>query len=151
MARKKVEVVSLKMVKEKTLFYESRQINSPYDAYVILSDFLSDADREKVMVICVNVKNEPVNITTVSIGTINQSFASTREILKTAIISNSPKIILAHNHPSGDTTPSQADWKTTEQLVKACKLLDIELLDHIIIGGESYLSLKMQNPKTFTL
>lgn len=150
MSKKRVDIVSLQMVKEKSVLYEQRKVSSPWDAFMLLKDFLSNADREKLMVVCLNTKNEPVNITTVSVGTINSSLASTRDIVKTAILSNSPKILLAHNHPSGDTTPSKCDWKVTERLVLACSILDIELVDHIIIADQDFVSLRNQNDKVFT-
>lgn len=149
MSKKRVDIVSLQMVKEKSILYEARKVVSPFDAFVLLKDFLSQADREKLMVVCLNTKNEPTNITTVSIGTINASLASPRDIVKTAILSNSSKILLAHNHPSGDPTPSQNDWKVTERLILACNILDMELLDHIIIANQEFVSLRNENAMFF--
>lgn len=149
MARKRVEIVSLKMVRESSVYYDARRINSPNDLYDLLAEFLVDSDKEKLMVVCLNTKNEPVNITTVSIGTLKESLAVPREILKTAILSNSAKIMLAHNHPSGDTTPSKEDWRTTERLAQAGKIVGVELLDHIIIGGSSYTSLRVMDSDVF--
>ena len=148
MARKRVDIVSLKMVKESSIYYDARKIICPQDGYELLADFLADSDKEKLMVVCLNTKNEPVNISTVSIGTLTESHAVPREILKTAILSNSAKILVAHNHPSGDTTPSKADIATTERLAEACQIVGVELLDHLIIGS-GFSSLRRTNPQIF--
>ena len=142
---KRVDIVSLKMVKESSRLYKPRHINSPQDAAALIRDLLSDSDREKIMAICLDSKNQPTCITTVSIGTLTSSTAHPREIFKTAIISNSAGIILAHNHPSGDLSPSRDDITTTERLKEAGDLLGIDLLDHLIIGQDDrYLSFREQ-------
>ena len=142
---KRVDIVSLKMVKESSRLYKPRHINTPQDAATLIRDLLADSDREKIMAICLDSKNQPTCITTVSIGTLTSSTAHPREIFKTAITSNSAGIILAHNHPSGDLSPSRDDIKTTERLKEAGDLLGIDLLDHLIIGqGDRYLSFREQ-------
>ena len=83
-----------------------------------------------------DVKNRVIGIHTVSIGTLNASLVSAREVFKAAILCNAASIILAHNHPSGDLTPSPEDIQVTDVLRKAGKLLDIEVLDHVIVGEE---------------
>lgn len=142
---KRVDIVSLKMVKESSRLYKPRHINTPLDAAALIRDLLADSDREKIMAICLDSKNQPTCITTVSIGTLTSSTAHPREIFKTAITSNSAGIILAHNHPSGDLSPSRDDITTTERLKEAGDLLGIDLLDHLIIGqGDRYLSFREQ-------
>lgn len=142
---KRVDIVSLKMVKESSRLYKPRHINRPQDAAALIRDLLSDSDREKIMAICLDSKNQPTCITTVSIGTLTSSTAHPREVFKTAITSNSAGIILAHNHPSGDLSPSRDDITTTERLKEAGDLLGIDLLDHLIIGqGDRYLSFREQ-------
>ena len=90
-------------------------------------------------------KLEPTIIQTIHIGTINQSVAYPRDILKAALLSNSVSICIAHNHPSGDVTASLADIQLTARLEKAAKLLQIRLQDHIIIGsGGEYLSMRAE-------
>lgn len=140
-ARKRVDIVKIQMVKESSILYDVRRITSHEKSYKLFKDFLTDLDREQFMVACLNIKNEPTNITTVSVGNISSSFASPRDVLKTAILSNASKIILAHNHPSGDATPSHADKMITEKIKQAAKFFDIEVLDHIIIGEKQYYSL----------
>ena len=75
-------------------------------------------------------------------GSVNTSLVRVSELFREALRENCPALIVVHNHPSGDPTPSSEDIKITEQIVKAGKLLDIEVLDHIIIGRQGYISLK---------
>ncbi|MGO1041103.1 JAB domain-containing protein [Clostridioides difficile] len=131
-----VDIVSIKMIKEKSITYKPRKVSSPKDAYDLFETFMIDSDREKFLVACLNVKNESVNISIVSIGTISSSLIHPREVMKTAILSNSNSIIVAHNHPSGNITPSEEDKNITSRLVNVCDMLGIKLLDHIIIGEE---------------
>lgn len=83
---------------------------------------------------CFNTKNEPVNISVVSIETLNSSLVHPREVMKTVILSNSNSIMIAHNHPSGSLEPSTENKNITDRLIKVCEILGIKLLDHIIIG-----------------
>ena len=139
---KRVEIVSLKMVKEDSILYANRQIFSPEDGFTILNDLLGSSDREKLAVCCLNSKNEPTNISIVSVGSLNNSIVHPREVFKIAIISNSASIIIAHNHPSGNTEPSNEDIAITRRLQECGELIGIKLLDHLIIGDNSYISLK---------
>ena len=139
---KRVDIVSIKMVREGSTKYENRKIETPFDAYVLLKSFLEDSDREKLMVICLDTKNQPINICTVSVGTLNSSLVHPREVFKTAILSNSNQIMLAHNHPSGISAPSSEDKAMTSRIKDAGVILGIELIDHIIIGSNEYFSFK---------
>ena len=90
-----------------------------------------------------DTKNQPVSINVVSVGSLNSSIVHPREVFKVAILSNAASIIIFHNHPSGDPTPSREDVNVTNRLKEAGKLIGIDLIDHIIIGSEnSYCSLK---------
>lgn len=95
-----------------------------------------------LIVCCLNTKNEPTSISTVSVGSLNSSIVHPREVFKTAVMSNAASIIIAHNHPSGDITPSKEDKDITLRLKEAGDIIGIKLLDHIIIGDRNYLSLK---------
>ncbi|MFR1912382.1 MAG: JAB domain-containing protein [Intestinibacter bartlettii] len=139
---KRVDIVSIKMVREGSTKYENRKIETPFDAYVLLKRFLEDSDREKLLVVCLDTKNQPINICTVSVGTLNSSLVHPREIFKTAILSNSNQIMLAHNHPSGISAPSNEDKAMTNRIKDAGVILGIELIDHIIIGSNEYFSFK---------
>ncbi|WP_373484470.1 RadC family protein [Acetobacterium sp.] len=143
---KRVNIVSLKMVKEGSILYDVRKLSSPSDAAGLGRKFLDEADREQVIVCCLDNKNQPVSVNIVSMGTVNSSLVHPREVFKTAVLSNAASIILFHNHPSGDPEPSQEDITITERIKEAGKILGIELLDHIIIGSENrFVSFKEKN------
>jgi DNA repair protein RadC len=139
---KRISIVSIKMVRESTTLYDIRRIETPKDVVELGKRFLEESDREQLLVCCIDTKNQPTAINVVSVGTLNSSIVHPREVFKPAILSNSASIILFHNHPSGDTTPSKEDVNITERIKESGKILGIELLDHIIIGNDSYCSLK---------
>ena len=139
---KRINIVSIKMVKESSFLYQTRQILSPRDAYEMIKEQLEGLDREQFIIACLNTKNEPTNITVVSVGTLNKAIIHPREVFKTAILSNAASIMAFHNHPSGETTPSQQDIQLTKRLYEAGELLGIKLLDHLIIGDGTFTSLK---------
>lgn len=141
-AAKRVSIVTLKMVRETSILYQNRQINSPQDAVELLRPFLAEADREKFVVVCLDTKNQPTAIHTVSFGTLNSSLIHPREVFKVAILANSNAIVLSHNHPSGDPSPSREDLDVTKRLQEAGKILGIEVLDHVIVGSGGFVSLK---------
>lgn len=130
------------MVKESSFLYQTRQILSPNDAYEMIKEQLEGLDREQFIIACLNTKNEPTNISVVSVGSLNKAIVHPREVFKTAILSNAASIMAFHNHPSGDTTPSDQDIQLTNRLYEAGELLGIKVLDHLIIGDGSFTSLK---------
>lgn len=139
---KRVNIVSLKMVRENSFLYPERSVKSPEDAYKLAKQFLVEADREYFLVACLDTKNQPTAIHFCHVGSLNSSIVHPREVFKSAILSNSASIIVAHNHPSGDSTPSREDIEVTKRLVEAGKIIGIEVLDHIIVGDETFTSLK---------
>ena len=139
---KRINIVSIKMVKESSFQYLARQILSPNDAYEMIKEQLEGLDREQFIIACLNTKNEPTNISVVSVGSLNKAIVHPREVFKTAILSNAASIMAFHNHPSGETTPSQQDIQLTNRLYQAGELLGIKLLDHLIIGDGTFTSLK---------
>ena len=139
---KRINIVSIKMVKESSFLYQTRTISSPNDAYEMIREQLEGLDREQFMIACLNTKNEPTNISVVAVGTLNKAIVHPREVFKTAILSNAANVIAFHNHPSGDTEPSQQDIQLTNRLYEAGELLGIKLLDHLIIGDGTFTSLK---------
>ena len=141
---KRINIVSIKLVKESSFLYQTLTISSPKDAYEMIKDQLQDLDREQFIIACLNTKNEPTNISVVSVGTLNKAIVHPREVFKTAILSNAASIMAFHNHPSGDTIPSDQDIQLTHRLVEAGELLGIKLLDHLIIGNRSFTSLKQK-------
>ena len=130
-------VVKIKLVREESAgFY----LSEPNDVYEILRNYIENEDREHFVSLLLDTKGQVVGIHTVSIGNLNSSLVTNREIFKAAILSNCASIIVAHNHPSGNLKPSEADKQITNKIRQAAKLLDIELLDHIIISSEGYYS-----------
>lgn len=99
---KEINIVSLQMIKTDTLNYLKNRISNPGDATEIMRSFIGNSDREHLILICMNSKNETTHIQTLSIGSINQTVIHPRETFKTAMLSNANSIMLGHNHPSGD-------------------------------------------------
>jgi len=95
---KRVDVVSLKMVKESSMLYKKRVIRSPEDGYRLLQQFLGDVDREHFIVVCLDTKNQPTAINVCHIGSLNASIVHPREVMKPAILSNAASILVGHNH-----------------------------------------------------
>lgn len=139
---KRVNIVSVKLVRESSILYERRSIRSPQDAYELVKSFLEDKDREHFIVVSLDTKNQPVCINVCHIGSLNASIVSPREVMKSAILSSAASIMVAHNHPSGETAESREDIEVTKRLAESGKLIGIELLDHLIIGNGKYASLK---------
>lgn len=127
----------VELVREGSNLYESKEITSPDIASEILYKYLKGADRENFVILLLDTKKHVIGINTVSIGSLSVSVVTPREVFKTAILTNAAAIILGHNHPSGDTSPSREDIAVTKRLVKAGKIMGIKVLDHIIIGDMS--------------
>jgi len=89
-----------------------------------------------------DTKSQPIAIHVVSVGSLNSSIIHPREIFKVAVLSNAASMILYHNHPSGDPTPSMEDYSATERIQECGKLMGIDVLDHIIVGDEVYYSMR---------
>ena len=119
----------------------SIQINSPRDVANLLMDEMKYNKRECVKAILLNVKNVVVKIVDICYGGTNSAILKPKDVLHEAIKIEAPKIILVHNHPSGDPTPSKKDIEFTDNLIKASGVMGIELLDHIIIGDQSFRSI----------
>lgn len=139
---KRLNVVSLKMVKEGTFPYRTNVIRSPKDVFDLASEFIGYCDREHAILICLSTKNTVLALETVAIGSLSAALMHPREIFKTAIVCNSASIILAHSHPSFDPTPSFEDLQITQKIKECGELLSIALLDHVIVGGDNHHSMK---------
>jgi DNA repair protein RadC len=116
------------------------RIGGPQDAKTFFAKYWMDNpgyDQERFVVACLDTKNRVQSVVEITTGTLDASLVHPREVFKPAIIEGSSSIILSHNHPSGDTTPSKEDRTVTERLTEAGKLLGIEVLDHIIHGDGS--------------
>ncbi|MDG0824597.1 DNA repair protein RadC [Staphylococcus equorum] len=117
------------------------QISSPKDVADFMMGKMEHLTQEKFIALFLNSKNVIIKQKTIFVGTLNSSIVHPREIFSEAIKCASNAIIVLHNHPSGDVTPSNEDIKTTERLKKCGQVLGIDLLDHIIIGDHTYLSM----------
>jgi len=126
------------------------RITSPQDAKTFFAKYWLDNpghDQERFVVACLDTKNRVQSVVMITIGTLDASLVHPREVFKPAILEGSSSIILSHNHPSGDSTPSGEDHKVTERLTEAGKLLGIEVLDHIIHGDGSNEVLSLREAK----
>ena len=111
---------------------------------------LADGDTETFIVLAVDSKNQLIESCIVTTGLINVCLAHPREVFRFAVRKNAAAIVLAHNHPSGDPTPSAEDIRITRQLIEAGKILDIKVLDHIILGSDSkYISMREEGLAEF--
>lgn len=117
-------------------------INSPQDIAHLVMEEMRYLDREHFRVVSLSTKNHVLGISSISVGSLNASLVHPRECFKEAIRRNSNAIILLHNHPSGDPTPSSEDIDVTRRLSDGGQILGIEVLDHVIIGDNRYISLK---------
>ena len=117
-------------------------INSPSDAAVLVMTEMSLLEQETLKVILLDTRNRVLSIVEIYHGTVNSSYVRVGEIFRPAIQKMAPAIIVVHNHPSGDPTPSPDDVVVTRAMVAAGKLLDITILDHIVIGQSRWVSLK---------
>lgn len=137
---------SLELVKERESMYKSegRFIYSPESAVDLVNSVLrlNRKSSERFVVVTLTTKNEIAGIHTVFTGSLNASICHPREVFQAALLNNAASIICFHNHPSGDPTPSREDVNITKRLKDAGELLGIGLLDHCIIAGNRFLSLK---------
>lgn len=118
-------------------------IRSPEDVVTVGKGFMRihEEPEEYMYMICMNTKNKIIGVFEISHGSVNSSIVTPREVFQKALLANAVSIIVMHNHPSGDSTPSREDIEVTKRLVEAGKIVGIEVLDHIIVG-DRYSSLK---------
>jgi DNA repair protein RadC len=121
---------------------ERPTINSPADAAALVQYEMSALEQEHLRIFLLDTKNHVLDVVEVYHGSVNTSQVRVGEVFKTAIRRNATAVIIVHNHPSGDPTPSPDDVAVTRALVQAGKLLDVDVLDHLIIGQGKYVSLK---------
>lgn len=116
---------------------ERVSINSPQDVVNLLMAEMSLLEQEHLKVLLLNTKNELMSSQDIYVGNVNSSVVRPAEVIRPAVRENAPSIIVVHNHPSGDPTPSKEDVSITKDLAAAGKLLGVELLDHVIIGNRN--------------
>lgn len=121
---------------------ETVTIRSPQDVAALLMEDLRYLQKEHFVCLFLNTKNHVIGQETLSMGSLNASIVHPREVFRAAIKRSSASIVCAHNHPSGDPTPSPEDVEITKRLVQAGEIVGIDVLDHIVIGDKRYVSLK---------
>lgn len=137
---KAVSIVRLQMVKEARTLYGMNQLSSPENAVETVKPMYELCDREVFTVLSVDTKCSPLAAEIVAIGGVDACIIDPRTIYKHALLNNAVGIICFHNHPSGKPEPSHEDKSVTEQLYQAGKLLGVHLIDHIIIGEDTFFS-----------
>ena len=121
-----------------------KSITKPEEAVKLVKNRLKDKKKEYFLAILLDSRNQPINITQISVGSLNASIVHPREVFKEAISASAASVILVHNHPSGDVSPSDEDIQITKRLKESGEIVGINLFDHIIIAGNSFTSLKAQ-------
>jgi DNA repair protein RadC len=122
---------------------EMPMISSPRDAYQVLRPVLEGLDHERLVVMVLTTRNRVMEMPVIYVGSVNSANVRIAEVLRPCIRLNAPNMVLAHNHPTGDPTPSPEDVNLTRCLNEAARKMDIQLLDHVIVGGPGrYTSLK---------
>ena len=119
-------------------------LDCPSTVSRLLQPLFESLDREHFVVLALDARNRPIGCNTVSIGTLSASLVHPREVFKFAILANAAAVILAHNHPSGEVSPSKDDIDLTRRLVQVGEVVGIEVLDHVVLGGQDFCSLKEQ-------
>ncbi len=127
-------------IQSQNKWFSNKKITSPGDVAEIFIPLLKDELKEKFLLINLNSANKIINYDVISVGNLNSSVVHPREVFKSAIENTAASVILMHNHPSGNSRPSEEDKKLTKKLVESGKLLDIPVFDHIIIAGNTYTS-----------
>lgn len=130
------------ILKEETVEYTKDKIITTKDVvnFMNTNESIGVLAEESAFIICMNVKNEVLAYSEVAKGATSECNVDPKTIFKVALLCNASKLILVHNHPSGDPTPSGVDIKMTSRLQEACKLMSLELLDHVVIAGDQYAS-----------
>jgi DNA repair protein RadC len=146
---KSIDVVSLKLIRESNIEVEFDSITDQHLAIKLFQEQLGLNDRETFSVLCLDSKGYPTNYSIAHIGTLNNTIISNREIFKVAVLSNANSIIVAHNHPSGNGTPSKGDISNTKLIVEAGEILGIKVLDHIVISDTEGVSIRNLYPHIF--
>jgi DNA repair protein RadC len=139
-------VVKIQLIREEA---EPYQISEPEDINNLLMRYLKNEDRENFVAVLLDSKLNVNGIHTISIGDSESAIVTPREVFKSAILTNSCAIVVGHNHPSGDPTPSSADIEVTKVLIEAGKILKIDVLDHVICGNGKFWSMKKERTLSF--
>ena len=141
--KKRIQIVESRLVRKTSLMYKRRTISNPQAVAELVRKLYADYDKEYLYAIYLSSRSEPIAVELLSIGTLDSTIMSPRDIIKTALLSSAAGFILCHNHPSGgEIIPSKEDINVTKRLNEACTLMNVKLYDHIIISDTCYVSLK---------
>lgn len=132
----------IRISEEKNFVNKKKSITSPDELYEIIKERIINFSKEHFFVISLDARNNFIGIDEISVGTLTASIVHPRETFESAIKRHAAQIIIAHNHPSGETDPSEDDLKITKRLVDSGKIMGIEVLDHLIITQNTYMSFK---------
>lgn len=116
-------------------------VTSPEGAAAVLVPALAGSDREACVAALLDTKHRLLTLTTVSVGSLDHTFMGPREVFRDALLGNAAAVVVGHNHPSGDPEPSRDDELVTRRLRRAGELVGVELLDHLVVGGDRWVSL----------
>lgn len=144
-AEEKIRLQSIFLLNQRlnrSKIISNQSIHTPEEAASLFSNEIQHKAVEVVMAALINVRSKVIRVESVATGTSNMAVISPKDIVKLALQHNAASVILGHNHPSGDPNPSQEDIRLTESLGTALKLFEIRLLDHIVIGNNSYVSFR---------
>lgn len=138
----KYSKIKLQMLKEKNFEYNSRRIKNSEDIVRTINENeeLEKATQENALLICLNTKNQIICYSEIGKGGLSDCYIDIQGIFKTALLCNCNKIIICHNHPSGIAKASQEDIRATKRIKEMARIMDFELLDHIIIGENDFVS-----------
>lgn len=120
---------------------ERPQVAAPETAADLLLPELHARDRERCVAVLLDTKHRLLELVTVSVGSVDHTFMGPREVFRDALVANASALVLAHNHPSGDPEPSRDDELVTRRLVSAGELVGVDVLDHLVVGGDRWISL----------
>lgn len=120
---------------------ERPEVTSPEAAAELALPHLAGADRERCLALLLDTKHRLITPATVSVGSVDHTFMSPREVYRDALLANAAAIVVAHNHPSGDPEPSRDDELVTRRLTAAGQVVGVDLLDHLVVGGDGWVSL----------
>lgn len=140
--KKRIQLVDGLLERKGSQMFEGRRVRSSEDAANIIRNFIGDSYRERFVVLGMSTKNEPQVLQVVHTGSINVSIVSPREIMKALILANCACCIIGLNDPSNDVTPSPEDIDVTERLVEEGEIIGIDVMDHIVLGSDKFLSMK---------
>lgn len=139
-AKRKLAIAAVEVYRQFSFRDKSERINSSQDAYKAMKKYMQGLEHEEAWVIFLNISNKVIRIVRVSKGGLTSTIVDSRIVLKEALLCNAVQFILVHNHPSGNTRPSSYDNTLTENISKAGKAIDIQMIDHLIFTDSAYYS-----------